>query len=95
MDFFAFKIGRGQLRFRASSSWSASIIVLKCDTLFENSLQLKVTVKNTDNSTFPYILGWHPYFLSDDLSNSFLKFKSPPLNSFSLFMFDSGLKTPL
>lgn len=45
-------------------------------TLFENSLQLKVTIKNTDNSTFPYILGWHPYFLSDDLSNSFLKFKS-------------------
>lgn len=45
-------------------------------TLFETSLHLNVTIKNLDQSPFPYILGWHPYFLSDDLSNSFLKFKS-------------------
>ncbi|MBU3012732.1 aldose 1-epimerase [Polaribacter vadi] len=45
-------------------------------TLFENSLQLNITIKNIDDSPFPFILGWHPYFLSDDLSNSFLKFKS-------------------
>ncbi|WP_405562406.1 aldose 1-epimerase [Polaribacter sp. Asnod6-C07] len=45
-------------------------------TLFENSLQLNITIKNIDDSPFPFILGWHPYFLSDELSNSFLKFKS-------------------
>jgi aldose 1-epimerase len=45
-------------------------------TLNENSLQLKVTIKNIGNQSFPFILGWHPYFLSDDLPNSTLKFKS-------------------
>ena len=45
-------------------------------TLNENSLQLKVTIKNIDNQSFPFILGWHPYFLSDDLPKSTLKFKS-------------------
>lgn len=45
-------------------------------TLHKNSLQLKVDVKNIDEHSFPFILGWHPYFFSDDLANSFLNFKS-------------------
>lgn len=45
-------------------------------TLFKNSLQLKISVKNNDDSSFPFVLGWHPYFISEDLSNSMLKFKS-------------------
>ena len=42
--------------------------------LSENTLDLNVEVKNTDTKTFPFILGWHPYFLSKDLFNSHLVF---------------------
>ncbi len=45
-------------------------------TLFENSLQLKVDLKNIDKRPFPFTLGWHPYFFSDDLFRSVIKFKS-------------------
>lgn len=45
-------------------------------TLFEKEMSLSVKVENTDIKAFPFTLGWHPYFLSDDLSNSTLKFKS-------------------
>ncbi|WP_299047675.1 aldose 1-epimerase [uncultured Polaribacter sp.] len=45
-------------------------------TLFENELQLRVTVKNMDNKPFPFTLGWHPYFYSDKLSDCVLNFKS-------------------
>lgn len=45
-------------------------------TLCENSLQLKVDLKNTDKRPFPFTLGWHPYFFSNDLPNSSLNFKS-------------------
>jgi aldose 1-epimerase len=31
--------------------------------LTENTLDLNVEVKNTDSKTFPFTLGWHPYFL--------------------------------
>tara|TARA_R110002126_G_scaffold181187_4_gene330019 strand:- start:25038 stop:25931 length:894 start_codon:yes stop_codon:yes gene_type:complete len=57
-------------------------------TLSSNSLQLKVTIKNIDNHSFPFILGWHPYFLSDDLPNSTLKF-----NSDKKVVFDENLIT--
>lgn len=39
-------------------------------------LSLKISVKNTDGKTFPFTIGWHPYFASDDLFNSTLKFES-------------------
>lgn len=39
-------------------------------------MQLKVLIKNIDHTSFPFSLGWHPYFLSTDLATSFLKFKS-------------------
>ncbi len=44
--------------------------------LFEDRLKVRVTVKNTDTKSFPFTLGWHPYFNSTDLKNSYLSFKS-------------------
>lgn len=45
-------------------------------TLTESEITLSLKVKNTDSKTFPFTLGWHPYFLSDDLPKSSLRFKS-------------------
>lgn len=45
-------------------------------TLFENDLSLAIKIKNTDVKSYPFTLGWHPYFLSDDISKSSLSFKS-------------------
>ena len=39
-----------------------------------NTLSLQVNVKNTDSKPFPFTIGWHPYFISDNLSKSTLKF---------------------
>ena len=44
--------------------------------LTKDSLALNVTVKNTDTKTFPFTIGWHPYFISQDLSKSAVHFKS-------------------
>ena len=41
-----------------------------------NDFSLNISVKNTDSKAFPFTLGWHPYFLSDDLFNSSLDFNS-------------------
>ena len=43
-------------------------------TFTEASLSLKVDIKNTDKNEFPFTLGWHPYFISDNLSKSSLNF---------------------
>jgi len=45
-------------------------------TLFENEITLSIEIENTDSKTFPFTIGWHPYFLCDKLSKSALKFKS-------------------
>ena len=45
-------------------------------TLTKHSLDLSVSVKNTDAKQFPFTLGWHPYFTSIDLYNSMVRFKS-------------------
>ncbi|MDX6746933.1 aldose 1-epimerase [Polaribacter sp. PL03] len=45
-------------------------------TLTAKDLSLTVAIKNTDNNSFPFILGWHPYFYSDNLKTSSLNFKS-------------------
>lgn len=42
----------------------------------KNGLTLKTTVKNTSSVPFPFTLGWHPYFVSENLSKSYLKFNS-------------------
>ncbi|MFK7748591.1 MAG: aldose 1-epimerase [Kordia sp.] len=44
--------------------------------LKNNALTVTVKVENTDSSFFPFTLGWHPYFKSEDLYNSYLRFKS-------------------
>ena len=45
-------------------------------TLKSDGLKLNVIVKNTDSRTFPFTLGWHPYFISDNLYESKLNFNS-------------------
>lgn len=45
-------------------------------TLFENELSLKITITNIDNNSFPFTIGWHPYFYSANRENSFLKLKT-------------------
>ncbi|PQJ82768.1 aldose 1-epimerase [Polaribacter glomeratus] len=44
--------------------------------LTKNEITLSLKIKNTDSKTYPFTLGWHPYFLSDDLTKSSLRFKS-------------------
>jgi len=44
--------------------------------LKENALELQVEVNNTDQDEFPFNLGWHPYFKTNDLYNSELKINS-------------------
>ncbi len=47
--------------------------VLNLSYVIKNdSLELNVEVKNTDEFAFPFTIGWHPYFLSSDLANSYL-----------------------
>jgi aldose 1-epimerase len=45
-------------------------------TLFEEEISVSIKIKNTALKPFPFTLGWHPYFLSDDLTKSSLMFKS-------------------
>lgn len=45
-------------------------------TLSENQLQIKITAKNNDSKPFPFTLGWHPYFSSSNLNESFVTFNS-------------------
>lgn len=40
----------------------------------KDSLSLKMTVNNTDTKPFPFTLGWHPYFISDNLHDSAIRF---------------------
>jgi aldose 1-epimerase len=45
-------------------------------TLTADNLDLDVKVNNTDTKTFPFTIGWHPYFNSIDLFKSSLNFDS-------------------
>lgn len=45
-------------------------------TLNETQLSLHVLVKNMSDKPFPFTLGWHPYFISEDLFSSSLHFRS-------------------
>ena len=42
--------------------------------LTQNTLALNVEIKNTDSKIFPFTLGWHPYFVSENLYHSSLSF---------------------
>jgi len=44
--------------------------------LSNDLLSLHVDVVNTSTKTFPFTVGWHPYFTSSDLFASTLKFES-------------------
>lgn len=45
-------------------------------TLREADFMLDISVENNDTNDFPYTLGWHPYFVCEDLSKSSLNFDS-------------------
>ncbi|MBJ7880866.1 aldose 1-epimerase [Gelidibacter salicanalis] len=45
-------------------------------TFTKTGLDLNVSVINTSDATFPFTIGWHPYFLSQNLDHSILKFES-------------------
>lgn len=45
-------------------------------TFYKMHTALQVTVTNTDTKTFPFTLGWHPYFISKNLNVSTLQFDS-------------------
>ena len=40
------------------------------------SLELEVKITNTGRQKFPFTLGWHPYFHTDNISKSLLRFQS-------------------
>ncbi|MDP5158317.1 MAG: aldose 1-epimerase [Flaviramulus sp.] len=42
--------------------------------LTDNTLDVNVEIINTDTKMFPFTLGWHPYFFSEDLSISTILF---------------------
>ena len=71
----------GSVRLRYESDGSAKGFPFKYAIfinykLRKNSITLTVKVQNLDSSSFPFTLGWHPYFISTDLYNSSLNFKS-------------------
>ena len=37
---------------------------------------MSVSVKNTDSKAFPFTIGWHPYFSSENLFDSSMNFNS-------------------
>lgn len=43
--------------------------------LHESKISLTIKVVNLDVKSFPFTIGWHPYFTSSDLYKSTLKFK--------------------
>ena len=57
-------------------------------TLEEHKITVSIKVNNTNKQSFPFTLGWHPYFVSTDLYNSFLHF-----NSVQKIQFDTNLIT--
>lgn len=45
-------------------------------TFTRTRVDVNVSVMNMSEATFPFTIGWHPYFLSDHLDDSILKFNS-------------------
>ncbi|GAA3572207.1 aldose 1-epimerase [Snuella lapsa] len=61
-------------------------------SLTKNGLDLRVSVKNEDTKPFPFTLGWHPYFLSDNLYKSSLSFDADKTLVFDDRNITTGLK---
>lgn len=45
-------------------------------TIKEDQVNLDFEISNTGKEAFPFALGWHPYFKTNDLSNNTLSFKT-------------------
>lgn len=43
-------------------------------TFTEDKMNLEMKIKNTSSSSFPFTVGWHPYFYSSNLHDSNLQF---------------------
>ncbi|MBJ6369837.1 aldose 1-epimerase [Snuella sedimenti] len=61
-------------------------------SLSKDGLGLKISVKNEDIKPFPFTLGWHPYFLSDNLYESTLNFDADKTCVFDERNITIGLK---
>lgn len=62
-------------------------------TLKEENIAVSVKIKNTDTNSFPFTLGWHPYFISSDLQNSLLRFDSDEKIQFDKDLITAGFIT--
>ncbi|WP_308993243.1 aldose 1-epimerase [Mariniflexile litorale] len=58
----------------------------------KDAVNLNVSVKNTHSKTFPFTLGWHPYFSCSNLYNSTLNFDSNKQLVFDDHCITSGTK---
>ncbi|AVI50986.1 hypothetical protein C5O00_07275 [Pukyongia salina] len=45
-------------------------------TFYLQNIELKVLVRNTGDSSFPFGIGWHPYFHTEDQSETIIRFSS-------------------
>lgn len=45
-------------------------------TFKENKMDLEMKIKNTSSNSFPFTVGWHPYFYTSNLHDSNLKFSA-------------------
>lgn len=61
-------------------------------TLTEDGIILKAVIKNEDEKTFPFNVGWHPYFYSSNLKESQLKIDSIQKLTFDTEMIATGLE---
>lgn len=59
----------------------------------ENSLDVRVHLKNNDPKAFPFTIGWHPYFSSSDLYHSSLHFDSQQKLIFDERCITTGVET--
>ena len=59
-------------------------------TLSKNGITLSIKVENKGKKTFPFTLGWHPYFNSADLDKSIINFKSNKKYTFDSQQIISG-----
>ncbi|OUR94574.1 hypothetical protein A9Q87_02765 [Flavobacteriales bacterium 34_180_T64] len=61
-------------------------------TLRGHTVIVTVSVMNKSSNPFPFNVGWHPYFFSSDLFNSYLSFKSDRKLSFNEVMIPVKIK---
>lgn len=62
-------------------------------TLSNEKLTTNVTVQNIENTSFPFAIGWHPYFYSSNLKESTVSFNSSKQAIFNNKMILDDFKT--